>query len=138
MLARPDDRFTGSFLPDRPGRWEVQTAGGALVLARRLVDLRRDRPALSPTAELHFLDTGDDRALAFLRRTWQEELLVVVNRDAAAVVETTVTLPADEGDTDSFAAVDLLGAAERRLGWRTGACPVTLPPGGALLLRLDR
>ena len=53
-------------------------------------------------------------------------------------VETIVTLPADEGGTDSFAAVDLLGAAERRLGWRTGACPVTLPPGGALLLRLDR
>ena len=28
--------------------------------------------------------------------------------------------------------------AHVRLGWGTGACPVTLPPGGALLLRLDR
>ena len=109
----------------------VDPDGGALVLARRLADLRREWPALRPGAELRFLDTSDDRALAFLRSTAQDELLVVVSRRPDSALETTVALPAREGGPDEFDALDLLAGTERRLRWRSGVCPVTLPPGGA-------
>jgi hypothetical protein len=116
----------------------VDPDAGALVLARRLADLRRERPALRAGAELRFLDTGDDRALAFLRSTPQDELLVIASLRPDAPLETTVSLPGREGSAATFDAVDLLTGDERRLPWRSGECPVTLAPGGALLLRLDR
>ena len=116
----------------------VDPSAGALSLARRLVNLRRDWAPLRPDAELRFLDTEDDRTLAFLRCARHEELLIVLSRDAAAAIETTVTLPAEAASPDTFDALDLLGGTYRRLSWRTGACPALLPPGGALVLRLDR
>ena len=116
----------------------VDPDGGALVLARRLADLRRERPSLRPGAEFRFLDTADESVLAFMRCTPRDELLVVVSRQPESPLETTVTVPRREESAASFDAVDLLAGEARRLRCRSGRCPVTLPAGGALVLRLER
>ena len=116
----------------------VEPDGGALVLARRLADLRRERPSLRPGAEFRFLDTADESVLVFLRSTPRDELLVVVSRQPESPLETTVTVPRREESAASFDAVDLLAGEARRLRCRSGRCPVTLPAGGALVLRLER
>lgn len=115
-------------------------AGGALALLGALLAARRDYPALRPGAETIVLDAGDDRALAVLRRTPFDEALLVVSRDPAAPVEATVTLPGAEGRAGvaGFPALDLLGPGERRLEWSATGHLVVLPPGGMLLLRLER
>jgi hypothetical protein len=86
------------------------------------------------------LDAGDDRVLAVLRRTPVDEVLLVASRDTAAPVEATVTLPGVEGRAGAavFPALDLLVPGERRREWSASGHTVVLPPGGVLLLRLER
>ena len=120
--------------------------GGALVLARRLADLRRARASLRPGSEIRFVATADDGVLAFLRSTPRDELLVVINRRPHRPLEMSLTLPpqdsptgaADAGETGDVTGIDLLADGERRLEWHGGACDLKLPPGGALVLRLER
>lgn len=143
-----------AFAVDAPGN-------GATMLAGLLLRHRRELPALGAGAETVFLDTGSDRALAYLRRTPFDEVLVLASRDPEAPVTFTVDLPgpladagagAGEGEDGGagdgvatspappaeFPALDLLAGDERRRPWGSGPQEVTLPAGGVLLLRLER
>ena len=113
-------------------------AGGALVLAQRLLELPRAYPAFAPGATVRFLDTGDERVLAYLRCSEFDEALVVASAVLDAPVTTTVTVPIGPDAAAAFPAVDLLAPGEPRCEWGAGERAVTLDPGGMLVLRLER
>ncbi len=101
--------------------------GPLLPLVRRLNWIRRENQALHELTNISFTDTANDALLAYVKRTDENLIVVVVNIDFSHRQEGLVTLAGDLGLPPSFDVVDLLDATSYT--WHTGQNFVRLEPG---------
>ncbi|HWQ01236.1 MAG TPA: maltotransferase domain-containing protein [Gaiellaceae bacterium] len=112
--------------------------GPLLPLAARLNAIRRANPALQRLERLDFLDTENDRLIAYVRRDPRGEgspLIVCVNLDPGSAQEGVAVVPVSLGLPPAFAATELLG--EREFHWRSGRNFLRLDPGQSHILRVE-
>jgi starch synthase (maltosyl-transferring) len=88
--------------------------------------LRRDHPALQRLDNVTFLETENDRLLAYLKQSPQETLIVVVTLDPRGAREGVTIVPMESGLPPAFTAIDLLSGES--FDWRLGRNYVRLDP----------
>jgi starch synthase (maltosyl-transferring) len=109
--------------------------GPLLPLVARLNAIRRANVALQRLEGIDFLETENDRLIAYLRRAGDNALIVCVNLDPAATQEGVAVVPASFGLPPAFAASELL--SEDEFHWRVGRNFVRLGPGQSHILRVE-
>jgi starch synthase (maltosyl-transferring) len=109
--------------------------GPLLPLVGKLNAIRRDNVALQWLEGVDFLETENDRLLAYLRRAEDNVLIVCVNLDAAAAAEGVAVVPASFGLPPAFSASELLSGEE--FHWRLGRNFLRLDPGESHILRIE-
>jgi starch synthase (maltosyl-transferring) len=109
--------------------------GPLLPLVARLNAIRRTNVALQRLEGVDFLETENDRLIAYLRRAEDNALIVCVNLDPAATQEGVAVVPASFGLPPAFAASELL--SEDEFHWRVGRNFVRLGPGRSHILRVE-
>jgi starch synthase (maltosyl-transferring) len=112
---------------------ERKLDGELLPLVQQLNAIRREQPVLQRLENLRFLETENDRLIAYAKG---HEVLVVVNLDPRHPQEGVTVIPAALGLPPAFTVRDLLTGEEH--AWRIGRNYVRLAPGGAHLLRVER
>jgi starch synthase (maltosyl-transferring) len=128
-------------VPVRPGSEEYldsekyeakeRTLDGPLLpLIQRLNELRRSEPSLQWLDNLRWLETENDRLLAYAKG----DVIVVVNLDPFDEREGVCTIPVVLGFPPAFDVRDLLGG--QAFTWRAGRNYVKLPPGKAHILKV--
>jgi starch synthase (maltosyl-transferring) len=106
--------------------------GPLLPLAARLNEIRRVHRPLRRLDELSFLETENERLIAYARGSGPETVLCCVNLDPAAAQEGVVIVPVGLGTAPAFHVEDLLTG--ERYDWRLGRNYVRLEPGGSHVL----
>jgi starch synthase (maltosyl-transferring) len=134
-------------VPVRPGseeyldseKYEIKERsldGPLLPLAATLNRSRRENPALQHLDNVAFLETENDRLFAYLKRTGDNAVVVVVNLDPTAVQEGVCILPASTGLPPAYRVRDLLAAEPADWTWHIGRNYVRLSPGQSHVLRI--
>jgi starch synthase (maltosyl-transferring) len=105
--------------------------GPLLPLVQRLNEIRRAEPAFQRVENLRWLDTEQQQLLAYLK----DDMIILVNLDAAATREGLCVIPASLGLPPAFGVRDLLGGEAYR--WTIGRNFVSLPPGQAHIFKVE-
>ena len=109
--------------------------GGPLsALVRRCNEIRHSSPVFRRVDNATFVDTANDRLIAYVKGTADDAVVVCVNLDPHDYVEGLAVLPSDLGLPDTFGVVDLLSGDAHT--WHVGGNYVRLAPGGAHVLAL--
>ena len=88
--------------------------------------LRRDHVALQRLDNVRFLETRNDQLIAYVKRTPEETLIIVVVLDPHNAQEGLTVVPHDCGLPPAFTAIDLLSGES--FDWRLGPNYVRLDP----------
>jgi len=104
--------------------------GPLLPLVRRLNEIRRAEPALQRVDNLRWLETENDRLVAYAK----DDVVVVVNLDPFAEQEGVCVIPVALGWPPAFEAAELL--TDALFTWRAGRNYVRLGPGKSHLLKV--
>jgi starch synthase (maltosyl-transferring) len=134
-------------VPAKPGseeyldseKYEVRKRaldGPLLPLVAALNRVRRENPALQHLDNVTFLETENDNLFAYLKRTADNAVVVVVNLDASATQEGVCILPASTGFPPAYRVHDLLATGDADWTWHIGRNYVRLAPGGSHVLRI--
>ena len=110
--------------------------GPLLPLIATLNRVRRENPALQKLDNITFLDTENDRLFAYLKRTGENLVVVVVNLDPLVAQEGVCILPMSTGLPPAYRVHDLVGQARGAWTWHIGRNYVRLEPGKAHVLRI--
>ena len=110
--------------------------GPLLPLVRRLNEVRRENPALQHVDNIVWLETANDRLVAYAKRTGDNVVIVCVNLDPHTSSEGLAVLPASLGLPPAFRVRELLTG--ERFGWQIGRNYLSLDPGGSHVLRLEK
>jgi len=100
--------------------------GPLLPLIGRLNRIRRENPAFRRIDNITFLETENDRLIAYAKRAGRNVVVACVNLDHAAPQEGVVVVPAELGLPPAFRVRDLL--ADTAHDWRIGRNYVRLDP----------
>ena len=100
--------------------------GPLLPLIGRLNRIRRENPAFRRIDNITFLETENDRLIAYAKRAGRNVVVTCVNLDHAAPQEGVVVVPAELGLPPAFRVRDLL--ADTAHDWRIGRNYVRLDP----------
>ena len=130
-------------VPVRPGSEEYEDSekyeikqrrldGPLLPVVGELNAARRAHPALQRLENVRFLGTENDTLVAYMKRTGDDVVIVVVNIDPFAVQEGIADVPYESGLPPAYEVCDLLTGA--RYTWHVGRNFVRLNPGGAHVL----
>jgi len=101
--------------------------GPLLGLVGRVNAIRREHPALQRLENIAFLPVENDALLAYMKRSAQDTLIVVVNVDPHSAQEGIVVIPDELSLAPVFTAEDLLDG--ELYHWRLGRNYVRLDPG---------
>jgi starch synthase (maltosyl-transferring) len=115
---------------------ERSLEGPLLPLVARLNLARRENPALQRLDNVTFLETENERLFAFLKRTSDNAVIVVVNLDPLAAQEGVCLVPVSSGLPPAYRVRDLLAATDWT--WHIGRNYVRLEPGQRHLLKIHR
>jgi len=110
--------------------------GPLLPLVAALNRARRENEALRFLDNITFLDTENDLLLAYLKRTAENLVIVVVNLDPSAAQEGVCILPTSTGLPPAYRVHDLIGAEAGEWTWHIGRNYVRLEPGKSHVLRI--
>ncbi len=110
--------------------------GPLLPLVSKLNSARRENPALQFVDNITFLDTENDRLFAFLKRTGENLIVVVVNLDPLTAQEGVCILPMSTGLPPTYRLHDLIAAKGGEWTWHIGRNYVRLEPGKSHVLRI--
>ena len=113
---------------------ERRLAGPLLPLIARLNEIRRASPALQRFENLTWIETHNEALVAYLKRTGDDAIAVVVNVDPFVPREGLAIVTREHGLPDAFPVTDLLTG--ERYAWRTGRNYVRLAPGQAHVLKV--
>jgi starch synthase (maltosyl-transferring) len=108
--------------------------GPLLPMVRALNRARRENPALQHLDNIAFLETENELLFAYLKRTGDNAVIVVVNLDPVAPQEGICMLPVSTGLPPAYRVAELLTGDTWT--WHIGRNYVKLPPGGSHVLRL--
>ena len=108
--------------------------GPLLPLARKLNTARRENPALQVLDNLTFLETENEQLFAFLKRTGDNAVIVVVNLDPFSTQEGVCVVPVSTGLPPTYRVRELL--IEQDWSWHIGRNFVRLAPGQSHLIRI--
>jgi starch synthase (maltosyl-transferring) len=108
--------------------------GPLLPLVARLNEARRENAALQRLDNITFLETENEQLFGYLKRTGDNDVVVVVNLDPAATQRGVCILPAGTGLPPAYRVRDLLAGKEWT--WHIGRNYVELPPGKSHVLRV--
>jgi starch synthase (maltosyl-transferring) len=108
--------------------------GPLLPLVAKLNAARRDNAALQHLDNVTFLETENEQLFAYVKRTGDNVVLVVVNLDPTALQEGVCVLPASTGLAPTYRVRDLL--ADQEWSWHIGRNYVRLPPGKSHVMRI--
>ncbi|MFL5924181.1 MAG: alpha-1,4-glucan--maltose-1-phosphate maltosyltransferase [Gaiellaceae bacterium] len=106
--------------------------GELLPLVRRLNAIRREHAQFQRLENLRWLETENEQLVAYAK----DDVLVVVNLDPRGAQEGVAVVPAALGLPPAFTVRDLLADADHH--WRIGRNYVSLAPGGAHILHVQR
>jgi starch synthase (maltosyl-transferring) len=110
--------------------------GPLLPLVRALNRARRDNPSLQYFDNLTFLETENESLFAYLKRTGDNIVVVVVNIDPFATQAGACILPVATGLPPTYRVHDLLMGDEPDWTWHIGRNYVRLGPGQSHVLRI--
>ena len=133
-------------VPVRPGSEEYEDSekyeikqrrldGPLLPVVGELNAARRAHPALQRLENVRFLGTENDTLVAYMKRTGDDVVIVVVNIDPFTVQEGIADVPYESGLPPAYEVCDLLTGA--RYTWHVGRNFVRLNPGGAHVLVVE-
>jgi starch synthase (maltosyl-transferring) len=108
--------------------------GALLPFAAALNRARRENPALQRLDNVTFLETENEQLFAYLKRTGNSAVLVVVNLDALSEQEGVCVVPVSTGLPPAYRVRELLAAEDWT--WHIGRNYVKLAPGKSHVLRL--
>ncbi|HLY93214.1 MAG TPA: alpha-glucosidase C-terminal domain-containing protein, partial [Gaiellaceae bacterium] len=108
--------------------------GPLLPIVATLNAARRENVALQWLDNITFLETENEQLFAFLKRTGDNAIVVVVNLDPAAAQEGVCVLPVSTGLAPAYRVRELLTEAEWT--WRIGRNYVKLEPGKSHVLKV--
>ena len=108
--------------------------GPLLPLVGALNRARRENPALQHLDNVTFLETENEQLFAYIKRTGDNAVIVVVNLDPFATQEGVCVLPVSTGLPPAYRVRDLLAGGDWT--WHIGRNYVRLEPGQAHLLRI--
>ena len=108
--------------------------GPLLPLVAALNEARRDNAALQHVDNLTLLDTENEQLFAYLKRTGDSVVVVVVNLDPLAPQEGVCMVPVSTGLPPTYPVRDLLSGGE--WAWHIGRNYVRLDPGKSHVLRV--
>ncbi len=109
--------------------------GPLLPLVAALNSARRENPALQVLDNITFLDTENDRLFAYLKRSEENLVVVVVNLDPLAAQEGVCIVPMATGLPPAYRVHDLIGDGGEWT-WHIGRNYVRLDPGKSHVLRI--
>jgi starch synthase (maltosyl-transferring) len=107
-----------------------------LPLVGTLNRVRRENPALQHLDNITFLETENENLFAYLKRTGDNAVVIVVNLNPAATQEGVCILPASTGLPPAYRVHDLLAGDDADWTWHIGRNYVRLAPGGSHVLRI--
>jgi starch synthase (maltosyl-transferring) len=110
--------------------------GPLLPLVAALNKARRANPALQRFDNLTFLETENDNLFAYLKRTGDNTVVVVVNLDPFTAQEGVCILPVATGLPPAYHVHDLLAGETADWTWHIGRNYVRLDPGQSHVLRI--
>jgi starch synthase (maltosyl-transferring) len=110
---------------------ERRLDGPLLPMVQRLNEIRRAEPALQRVDNLRWLETEQERLVAYLK----DDLVVVVNLDPLEAREGLTIVPAALGVPPTFFVSDLLGGERYR--WTIGRNFVRLEPGQGHVFKIQ-
>ena len=110
--------------------------GPLLPLVATLNRVRRENVALQRLDNVTFLETENEQLFAYLKRTGDNDVIVVVNLDPAATQRGVCILPAGTGLAPTYRVRDLL--ADKEWTWHIGRNFVELAPGKSHVLKVVR
>jgi starch synthase (maltosyl-transferring) len=110
--------------------------GPLLPLVARLNQIRRESPSLQRVDNLVWLETEQERLLAYAKREGADVVLVCVNLDPFEPHDGLAVVPAALGLPPAFPVHDLL--RDERFTWQIGRNYVRLDPGQSHILRVER
>jgi starch synthase (maltosyl-transferring) len=105
--------------------------GPLLPLVQKLNEIRRVEPALQRVENLRWLDTENERLVAYLK----DDMIIVVNIDTAEPQAGLCVIPASLGLPPAFGVHDLLGGDIYR--WTIGRNYVQLEPGRSHVFKVQ-
>ena len=108
--------------------------GPLLPLIATLNIARRDNAALQRLDDVTFLETENEQLFAYLKRTPDNSVVVIVNLDPVAAQEGVCVLPVSTGLAPAYRVRDLLTDTEWT--WRIGRNYVKLEPGKSHVLKV--
>ena len=108
--------------------------GPLLPLVATLNRARRENAALQRLDNVTFLETENEQLFGYLKRTGDNDVIVVVNLDPTAVQRGVCILPVATGLPPAYRVQDLLTGKEWT--WHIGRNYVELEPGKSHVLRL--
>ncbi|HEX3226920.1 MAG TPA: alpha-1,4-glucan--maltose-1-phosphate maltosyltransferase [Gaiellaceae bacterium] len=108
--------------------------GPLLPLAQKLNAARRANPALQVLDNLTFLETENEQLFAFLKRTGDNAVIVVVNLDPFSIQEGVCVVPVSTGLPPTYRVRELLIGQD--WSWHIGRNFVRLEPGQSHLIRI--
>ena len=110
--------------------------GPLLPLVATLNEARRANAALQQVDNVTFLETESEHLFAYLKRTGDNGVVVIVNLDPRATREGVCILPVSTGLPPAYRVRDLLDG--ETWTWNIGRNYVKLGPGRSHVLRLER
>ena len=110
--------------------------GPLLPLVAALNRARRENAALQRLDNITFLDTENERLFAYLKRTDENRVIVVVNLDPFTAQEGVCILPMATGLPPAYRVHDLIAAGGGEWTWHIGRNYVRLEPGKSHVLRI--
>ena len=110
--------------------------GPLLPLVAALNRARRANPALQYLDNVTFLETENDSLFAYLKRTGDNTVVVVVNLDPFSAQEGVCILPVATGLPPAYRVHELLAKADADWTWHIGRNYVRLAPGQSHVLRI--
>ena len=108
--------------------------GPLLPLVATLNAARRDNPSLQRLDDVTFLETENEQLFAYLKRTTDNAVVVVVNLDPVTAQEGVCVLPVSTGLAPAYRVRELLSDSEWT--WRIGRNYVKLEPGKSHVLKV--
>jgi starch synthase (maltosyl-transferring) len=108
--------------------------GPLLPLVQKLNHARRENPALQVLDNLTFLETENEQLFAFLKRTGDNGVIVVVNLDPFSTQEGVCVVPVSTGLPPTYRVRELL--LEEDWSWHIGRNFVRLGAGQSHVIRI--